>query len=444
MNQETKVGLFVLIIIAGLLPFMLFIGNIKLFERTKTYYIDFQDVEALPPKASVKVSGVEVGKVGKIQLVNHHARVKIRISPDVVVYENAVARVASTGLIGTRFIDFDPGTSDKPRIPAGSVIRGASSESLNQMISKLSKLFEDDPKHGNAVDNLRASLANIRKTTEALGNSIGERENEMTEIIVNIRDITRDLSDVVSTRKEDLKVALLKFREISEKLDTILGKIDRGEGTIGALVSDKKMEGEVREAVTSLKDTAASAKNVLARFTVVRSYWSYRYRYDFADDESRSDLSIKLVPRKGKFYAVGVTNIGEVPDNEKTTQYERKNRITAVIGGDWGPFTGYAGAIRSDGGIGLDFRPLWFTDKWKNRVELTAEAADFNRDRVVRGNHLDTTWVSVGAKLALNRWLWVGARAEDLFERTAVMSNVNVIFEDKDFAYLLGLASAAH
>ena len=54
MNQETKVGLFLLMAMGVVLPSILFIGNIKIFRRTSPFYIDFVDVEALPPKAAVK------------------------------------------------------------------------------------------------------------------------------------------------------------------------------------------------------------------------------------------------------------------------------------------------------------------------------------------------------------------------------------------------------
>ena len=109
MNQETKVGLFLIVAVGAVLGAILFLGNVRLFERTDQYHIDFRDVEALPPKATVKIAGVDVGRVLRIRLVDGRARITLSISPDIALYENAAGRIGSTGVIGTRFVDL--GTS---------------------------------------------------------------------------------------------------------------------------------------------------------------------------------------------------------------------------------------------------------------------------------------------------------------------------------------------
>ena len=73
MNQETKVGLFLLGALGVILGSVVFLGDVHLFKRSQEYFIDFSDVEALPPKAAVKVAGVEIGKVKDVELVNGRA-----------------------------------------------------------------------------------------------------------------------------------------------------------------------------------------------------------------------------------------------------------------------------------------------------------------------------------------------------------------------------------
>ncbi len=450
MNQETKVGLFLIVSIAVILVSIVFLGKIRLFRSSHRYFVEFANVEALPPKAAVKVAGVEIGKVGKVELVKGRARVTIDINHSVVVHGDARVRIGSTGIIGTRFVELDPGSEAAPVLEENAIIQGEGGASLEAMLSKVSSLFEDDEVHGNAVDNLKASLAHIRHVTEALDRSVGQRTDDLNDIVSNIRDLTRSakvftahLEEISTARKDDVKIALEKFRSVSEKLDSILSKIDRGEGTIGALVSDKKTEQDVKEAIASIKDTAAGAKKVIGRFTSINTYWNYRYRYDYRDEEGRSDIGITFVPRPGKFYSLGVTNVGEPVENEKHLVYERKNRINAVLGADYGPFTGYVGALRSDGGIGINFRPLWRSKKWGRRLEVNAEAMDFSRDRIVNGRKLNSTFVGTGVRVALTRWWWVGVRQEDILERSAFQAYTNIIFRDEDFAYLMGLASVA-
>ncbi len=448
MNTETRVGLFLLVSFAAILVSILTLGNVQIFSRSHRYYVDFSNVEALPPKAAVKVAGVEVGKVRRVSLVEGHARVTIDINPDVPIHSDAHAKVDSTGIIGTKFVNLFPGTELAPKLDNGSAIQGVEAVSLNDMIEKLGSLFDPDPKYGSSVDNLKETVANIRNVSRALNIAMGQHAQEMEEIVMNVRDLTasfkvvgNNLEDITGQNKEDLRVAIEKFRGVGEKLDALLAKVSNGEGTIGALMTDEKTEKEVKEAVTSIKDTAASAKKVLGRFTSINVYWDYRFRYDMRDDQARSDLALKFVPRPGKFYAFGVTNIGEIPENEKTTQYERKDRILAVLGHDLGPFTGYVGAISSRGGGGVNFRPLFMNPKWDRRFEVGVEASDFTRDDTINGERFTKALVTASAHVAVTQWLWLGVRAQDLLERTAFQSYLNIIFRDEDLAYLFGLAS---
>ncbi len=451
MNTETKVGLFLLAALSVILTSILTLGNVQFFSRNHRYYVDFANVEALPAKALVKVAGVEIGKVRKVSLVEGHARVTIDIDPEVELHENASARVESTGIIGTKFIELRPGSSSLPILPNKSAIRGEEAAGLNQMINKLSTLFESDEKNGNAVDNFKETMANIRNITRALNVAMGNHAGEMEEIVMNVRDLTASLKvfsahleEISTEKKEDFKTAITKFKDVGDKLDALLAKVSRGEGTIGALMTDKQTEQNVKEAVASIKDSANSAKKILGRFTAVNIYWDYRYRYDMTDNEGRHDLALKFVPRPGKFYALGVTNMSvNDQSDEEHTLFERRNRVLAVMGNDLGPFTGYIGAVRSRGGGGLNFRPFFFNPKWDRRVELNAELSDPMRDRLVQGRHLDTPWVGVGAHVALNKWLWIGARAEDIFERVAYQAYMNINFRDQDLAYMFGLASVA-
>jgi len=451
MNQETKVGLFLLISICAIALSAIFLGNIHLFKRTHRFYVTFTNVEALPPKAAVKIAGVEVGSVRRVELVDGRARVTLELDPEITLYKDARAKVGSTGIIGTKFVELFPGSPAQPKLDVNSTIVGDEGSGLQQIADKLSRLFDKNDKYGDAIENLQESIANIRNVTRSLNVAMGNHAAEMEEIVLNIKEITESakvftahIEEISTERKEDVKIALAKFRDIGVKLDAIITRVHEGKGAIGTLLNDEQTGQDVKEAVTSIKDTAASAKKVLGRFTMINTYWNYRYRYDFRDEESRSDISVKFVPRPGKFYAFGATNVGESIRDEKNVAFERRNRIMAVMGADRGPFTGYVGVIESRGGGGLAFRPLFFNKKLSPRFVITADASDFSRDRTVLGKRLEGALVNVGANVAVTRWLWLGARWRDVMDRSAFQAYANIIFRDEDLSYLFGFASLAN
>jgi hypothetical protein len=115
-----------------------------------------------------------------------------------------------------------------------------------------------------------------------------------------------------------------------------------------------------------------------------------------------------------------------------------------VMGHDFGPLTLYGGVIRSAGGAGLRFRPLFMSEKWNRRFELEGEAYNFTRDEVVQGIAMEGPIYNAGARFLIDDpWLWLGAQVEDIKERKNLNANVNITFKDEDIAYLLGFVGLA-
>ena len=301
---------------------------------------------------------------------------------------------------------------------------------MNQAIAdKLSKLFDKNEKYGDAVENLQASLSNIRHVTDSLNVAMGAHAAEMEEIVMNVRDLTasakaftKDLQEISGERKDDIKVALeqVPFRRRTPRRDP-LAKIQSGKGAIGTLVGDDKTgPGREVEAVTSIKDTAStSAKKVLSRFTMINTYWDFRYRYDTRDDDGKADVSIRFESRSaGKFYAFGATNIGDTSGGREAPGL----RAEQPDHRGHGPRPGLPGLCRrhSFGG--------------RRRPELPAAAGPAETGPPFRGHGRglrlqprsrccagrpphDGAILDVGGHVAITKWFWLGARAEDVLAR---------------------------
>jgi hypothetical protein len=217
--------------------------------------------------------------------------------------------------------------------------------------------------------------------------------------------------------------------------------VQNGDGILGKLVGDEEMGKELKQAVTSVRDAAKDAQSVMGRIARTEVYWDYNQRYDFEDARSRIDIGLKFVPKPGssKFYFVGGNNLGARRDRRDAgNDIERRNTVTALMGRDWGPITGYAGVIRSAGGVGGRFRPIPKSD----RVEIQADAYDFGRDEVVQGVKMEGPIYNVGARVKLLQVpsVWLGLGVEDAAERKNVNASVRIQFRDEDIAMLLGLA----
>lgn len=458
MNLETKVGLFVFFSLMVASAAIIKISDIR-FDKRYTLYFVFKDVKGLQNKSPIKIAGVEIGRVDNILLEDGRAKVIGKIQFGVPVYSNGKVKVKQTGLIGSQYLDLEPGTVDQSQLKEGDTLYGSAGKSLDDVMEKLSELIDGKEGQAGLGDNLIATMANLRSITDSINRAIGQRDSELQEMVLNLHQFTADLKgvasdlhDLTSSKKEDIQVAITKMRSLLERLDDIVSKVQKGEGSVGKLLADKEMGEDVKKTVANFKDTSASAKEVLARFTKVKSFWEFEIRSAPGVSIVRGDGGIKLQPRDHKYYYLGVNNAGDRKDEYKYSgDYEKKNTITAVLGKEFGSLTVELGAIRSSAGIGLKYFPFQSRSsdsapqKWTEHVEFNAQAFDFSRDetrglvnyeRKFKGPHFN-----LGAAYHLNRWVQLGATLEDIAEVKQVNLRSRVVFEDRDLAYLFGFVS---
>src|SRR5688572_20231838 len=98
MSLEAKVGSFVVagLVLLGTAVFLL--GDYT-FEKRYHLYVTFKDVANLTKDSPVKLSGVEIGKVSDIILVDSRAKVVAKIRRGVDIYKDSEFTIGSTGII---------------------------------------------------------------------------------------------------------------------------------------------------------------------------------------------------------------------------------------------------------------------------------------------------------------------------------------------------------
>ncbi len=430
MTLETKVGAFVLGGLTLLATAIFLLGDVS-FEKRYTLYGQFSDVANLSKDAPVKLSGVEVGQVRSIELVDGGARVIMSIRRGVDIYNDAVFQIGSTGIIGSKYLQVDQGTRVKGVIPANSTVRGEDpisiEKSLTKALGKLEKLLDGFTKEGP-----RGTLA-----------------DNMTETVANVREMTANLNDLIETTKPQLERAMGRTDAITEKLDALLAKsnlmmasLATDKGAVGALLHDEKVKADVKETIASVKEAANTAKDVFGRITQFKVYWNYDWRYEHAVRTSRVDIGLKIVPREGRYYYVGGSNLANINDEARGARvdYAQPNRIDALLGWERGWYDVGIGVIRSGGGARVTMTPF-HKDPILGRISVMAQGHDFGRNRTIAGRKFTKAAFDFAALAKIQKYVSIGARVEDVQEVARYQTWLKVAFEDSDIAYLFGMAT---
>ncbi|MFC1895952.1 outer membrane lipid asymmetry maintenance protein MlaD [Thermodesulfobacteriota bacterium] len=136
---ETSVGAFVLIglLCVGYLTIKL--GNFEWFgDHYYSLQARFQSVTGLNAGADVEMSGVRVGQVESVSLDTERqvALVTLRIQKGVVLTDDVIASVKTSGLIGDKYVNLSPGGSDEVLQPGDMITETESAVDLEELISK--------------------------------------------------------------------------------------------------------------------------------------------------------------------------------------------------------------------------------------------------------------------------------------------------------------------
>src|SRR5262245_44932965 len=135
MNQEARerrlrlrVGLFVMAALVAFVAVIYVLGaRARLFEARYTIHADFTEVGGLREGATVRLAGVQIGRVSDVHLPPHpggKVRVDLTIGRQFSdrIRKDSVARIETQGLLGDRIIEISVGSAGAPPVAPGEVL----------------------------------------------------------------------------------------------------------------------------------------------------------------------------------------------------------------------------------------------------------------------------------------------------------------------------------
>ena len=148
-RYETVAGIFVLIGLVCVGYMTVKLGNVKLLgDDSYRLYARFHSVSGLRAGNPVEMLGIQIGEVAgfKLDQENQVVMVEFKIGEGIKVYEDAIASIKTSGLIGDRYVGLDAGGSGSILNPGGVITQTESPPDLSDLIGKYA--FGDVGKEG--------------------------------------------------------------------------------------------------------------------------------------------------------------------------------------------------------------------------------------------------------------------------------------------------------
>lgn len=240
-STNIKVGIFLAIGIIVILASIFFLGADKaLFRSYVRLNAQFEQTQGLAQGSVVSLSGITVGNVESITFSSEKNLLNVRMRIDAEFFDRirqgSEVEIRTQGALGDKFIFIIPGDASGAPLKENDVLPVARATDLFGVISERggesSKIFDIinelhiTVKTLNSGNRLNTTLNNLEKASghlTATGKQAEVFMNKMTE----------------SNGPE-------KMRHSIEKLDSILSKIDRGEGSLGALINDPSIHNQLK------------------------------------------------------------------------------------------------------------------------------------------------------------------------------------------------------
>ncbi len=196
-----KLGIFSLVLLLFTAVIIVVFGQMR-FDRTTGYSAIFSSASGLRSGQFVRASGVEVGKVSNVELINGGSQVKIDFNVDrsLPLFDGTTASIRYLNLIGDRYMELKRGDSDK-RLPGGGTIPIEHTEpalDLDALIGGFRPVFRAlDPDKVNTIaqsiitvfQGQGGTINDILDQTASLTSALADRDQAIGEVIKNLNTV---------------------------------------------------------------------------------------------------------------------------------------------------------------------------------------------------------------------------------------------------------------
>jgi len=291
-SNEIKVGAVTAISITLLILGFSFLKGNNPLKKSRYIYAKFKSIEGLVPSNPVLMNGLVIGSVFKAEPSDEYLTsvlITIRLSENIKIPHDSQATIKGN-LLSTPAVEIQKGISttylnneDTIRTEESSGFLGAvleqlgpTQKTLNKTLREMDTLLYSANRvlNANAQEDLRQTLSNLSRITAQLAETsvsvnklLQQQQSALTTTIANLQLTSAQVKEgtqnlpVISRNLEtaskkfsdlDLQVTVSKLNNTIEQMNMALGKVNNENGSMGALLNDRRLYDNLSSTVNSL------------------------------------------------------------------------------------------------------------------------------------------------------------------------------------------------
>lgn len=254
-GTAVKLGIFSLVLLLFTAMLIVVFGQMR-FDRTTGYSAIFSNTSGLRAGQFVRASGVEVGKVSNIELIDGGSKVRVdfKVDRSLPLFDGTTAAVRYLNLIGDRYLELKRGDSDK-RMAAGGTIPIEHTQpalDLDALIGGFRPVFRalDPDKVNNIAQSIitifqgqGGTINDILDQTASLTSALADRDQAIGEVVKNLNtvlDTTVRHQQQFDQTVQDFEKLITGLKNRKDPIASSVADISDAAGTVGDLLADNR------------------------------------------------------------------------------------------------------------------------------------------------------------------------------------------------------------
>jgi len=324
MNKKysaVKIGIFIFLAITILVLAIFMLGDKEaLFSSTFQVRAYFHDIQGLKSGATVRLSGIDVGTVTDVQIVDDttgRVEVSMDIKEDVArfIRTDTRASIETEGLVGNKVVVLKIGTAAAEEVKDGGVIQTKEPIGFAQVIEE--------------TQGIMAYTKEMTKDLSEIVARVNEGEGSIGKLLVD-EELYREAASLTRRADSSLKTITVEVYEMTElfdklgkgvetvvgninsvvtDLDTIIGGVKQGKGMLGSmLIEGSEFDTTFINAVRNIEKTTYDARLAASRLAenmealkhnwLFKSYFEERGYWDKAEYEDEIEARMNELNEK--------------------------------------------------------------------------------------------------------------------------------------------------
>ena len=295
-SREIKTGVIVLIIIVLFFFGFNSLKNKNLYDKTRTFYAEYENVQGLAAKSPVTINGLKVGTVSEISfhptkrgiLVAH-----LNLNNGIIFSVNSVAQIYSPDFISGKSLKINMSLDEGAIAVSGDTLVGEVDSGImgmiNEQIAPLQSKVESFVVHTDSVmqnvNNLMddENQKNIKESLEKFNNilrklnitasyveSLSGEDGKLDSIMSSANTAMNNFAQISdSIMAADIGNTVVELRHTLESFNVILDSVKTGNGTLGKLMQDEELYLNLTNASKELEELLREVKLHPKRFVHV-------------------------------------------------------------------------------------------------------------------------------------------------------------------------------